>query len=140
MVDFSNKETSMKERKNLVVKFLFRLLTGLILVNGSQAYAVCTCERVSMELSLRVSAHVFEATIASIEQDDVALVNPKIYKGQSFSTVKVKQSPCPPQLQKGARMVFFLNSNEIKSECESHFLVDNKILFQNFKKILEKNK
>ena len=112
----------------------------LCLLPSLNALAICSCERVSLELAFRQNPNVFEAVVRSVDAHSLKLEEKKVYKGVFYPRLEVVTSACPVKFEAKKRYVFFLKSPQVRSLCEPHFEVTQKIQYESLLKIISKQR
>ena len=114
------------------MKYIFLLLFS------SNIWALCTCERESLELGLNQAKHIFEAKVIHIQNHEMSVEVLKTYKGNAYNKIELGQKDCAPQFQPNEIYVFYLNESRVETECNRFFRVKDKNLYQNFLKFFVK--
>ena len=112
----------------------------LCLLFSHNTLAICSCERVSLELAYGQSSNVFEAVVRSVDAHSLKLEEKKVYKGVFYSRLEVVKSDCPVNFEAKKRYVFFLKSPQVRSLCEPHFEVTQNIQYDSLLKIINKQR
>ena len=109
---------------------------ALCLLFSHNTLAICSCERISIEMAYRQNSNVFEAVVRSVDAHSLKLEKKKVYKGVFYPRLEVVNSDCPVNFEAKKRYVFFLKSPQVRSLCEPHFEVTQTIQYESLINII----